>query len=363
LLIASQKGGVGKTTTALNLAALAAASGQRVLVLDADPLGSVVASLHLSRQGADDEDRPAFADPVTGAGAFWLNAVEGMDVVSPYPDDDTSESHLQAFIDRLPESSVAGRYDLLVIDAPPMLGPRPRILLRAADRVLVVQRAEPMSFRTLPAYLELFQEARRGGAPVQLAGILMTLPAGMPAGGNAELKLREKFPGLLPHSIPHDPEVNRALVMGQPLVVLNSASPAAKRYASLAKQMNLVESPALVGAAATAANLPVPARSAFVAAPPKPEPPQSLRSAAAVPATQPVSTQTPPEPPTRPVPSRTPTPTPPIGQPKAKPREHPLRLPEHAKHDEAYGLQQYLVLFGVMVAAAATGFLLVYLMR
>ena len=66
LLIASQKGGVGKTTTAINLATLAAQSGQRVLILDADPLGTVATSLQLSR--SDRDGKPPQPDRVTRLG-------------------------------------------------------------------------------------------------------------------------------------------------------------------------------------------------------------------------------------------------------------------------------------------------------
>lgn len=235
LLVASQKGGVGKTTTAVNLAALAAKAGGRVLLIDADPLGSVAASLQLSRD--PDAARP---DGVTGRGAVWSEVLPNLDVICPYPEDDTSDDRLFEFLDALPESPVARFFDRVVLDAPPMPGPRTKALLMAADELLVVQRAEPMSLRTLPVYLELVREAQRAGGTCRLKGILLTLPPGLPAGGKAEQSLRARFKGLLPQSIPFDPEINRALVLGRPAVVHSPSCPAAVQYRSLAASLGLV---------------------------------------------------------------------------------------------------------------------------
>lgn len=236
LLVASQKGGVGKTTTAVNLAALAARAGGRVLLIDADPLGSVAASLQLSRD-ADGSARP---DKVTGKGAAWADVLPNLDVVCPYPEDDTAEERLFEFLNELPNSPAARFYDRVIMDAPPMPGPRTKALLVAADEVLIVQRAEPMSLRTLPVYLELVREAQQAGGACRLRGILLTLPAGLPAGGKAEQALRARFKGLLPQTIPFDPEINRALVLGRPVVVNNPSCPAAVQYAALAASAGLV---------------------------------------------------------------------------------------------------------------------------
>jgi cellulose biosynthesis protein BcsQ len=242
----------------VNLAALAADGGSRVLLIDADPLGSVAASLQLARDAGDGP--AARPDGVTGRGATWAGVLPNLDVVCPYPADDTSEAHLFEFLDRLPASPVARFYDRVVLDAPPMPGPRTKALLKAADEVVVVQRAEPMSFRTLPVYLELVREARQEGGACRLRGILLTLPPGVPVGGKAERRLRDQFKGLLPQAIPFDPDVNRALVFGKPVVVHNPAGPVAAQFRALAASIGLVR------AAAAAAKERVPVGAAVPAA-------------------------------------------------------------------------------------------------
>ncbi|MFO0937367.1 MAG: ParA family protein [Gemmataceae bacterium] len=243
LLVASQKGGVGKTTTAVNLAALTGKSGARVLLIDADPLGSVSASLQLSRSGGEITPRP---DGVTGQGVVWSNVVPGVDVACPYPADSTTEEHLAEFMTRMSTSAIARFYDRVVIDSPPMLGPRLKSLLMASDDVVLVQRAEPMSFRTLPAYLELMREVKNEGGRCQFRGILLTLPPGMTGGGKAELSIRQRFKGIFPDVLPFCNEVNQALVLAQPVVESHPNAAASKAFQSLARQLGLINMTARV---------------------------------------------------------------------------------------------------------------------
>ncbi len=250
LLVASQKGGVGKTTTAVNLAALAAQAGSRVLLIDADPLGGVGASLLLTRDPdsdaradspeAEGRDAPR-PDGVTGRGALWTSVLNNLDVLSPYPADNTDDAELIDFLERVPESHLARSYDLVVIDAPAMMGASPKALLKAATEVLIVQRAEPMSFRTLPSYLEVMREVKAEGARVELRGILLTLPAGVALGSPAEVTIRHKFKGLLPQAIPFDAEIDRALLVGQPIVVVRPVNVVAKQYRALATALGLIQ--------------------------------------------------------------------------------------------------------------------------
>ena len=220
------------------------------MLIDADPLGGVAASLLLTRDPdsavradspeAEGRDAPR-PDGVTGRGALWTSVLNNLDVLSPYPADRPNDAELIEFLEAVPASPLARSYDLVVIDAPPMMGPSPKALLKAAGEVLIVQRAEPMSFRTLPSYLEVMREVKAEGARVELRGILLTLPAGVALGSPAEVTIRHKFKGLLPQAIPFDAEIDRALLVGQPIVVVRPVNVVAKQYRALATALGLIQ--------------------------------------------------------------------------------------------------------------------------
>ena len=91
LLVASQKGGVGKTTTAINLAAAAARAGVRALLLDVDPLSCISAALNLHEHPRRQSLRQAGVDL---PGVFVSGVVPGLDVISPYEDGSCADADL-----------------------------------------------------------------------------------------------------------------------------------------------------------------------------------------------------------------------------------------------------------------------------
>ncbi len=128
LLISSQKGGVGKTTTAINLAALAGQSGSRVLLVDCDPSGGISSSL-----GADLE---ASAD-----------ILPGVEIIRLEEDACPEVATLQTLLARVVSARYSGDYDLAILDSPPFLGEWLELLLGLSDEVVLVMRSDPMGFR------------------------------------------------------------------------------------------------------------------------------------------------------------------------------------------------------------------------
>ena len=189
LLVASQKSGIGKTTTSINLAAAAALAGTRVLLLDADPLSNVSTALHL---GSHPFRRPLRDSGVDLPGALVCDVLPGLDVLSPYEAGACSDADLDDLLRLLNTPQFQASYGCLVVDAPPFLGANPGQLVGACDGYVVVMRAEPLAHRTLPAFLELVQRSRRD-RPAPLHGILLTLPEGEPPGGRWERELRGRL--------------------------------------------------------------------------------------------------------------------------------------------------------------------------
>jgi chromosome partitioning protein len=235
LLVASQKGGVGKTTTSINVAAATALAGARVLLLDADPLSSISSSLKLAEHTQRQSLRQVGIDL---PGVLVSNVLPGLDVLSPYEDGGCSDDDLDALLALLAAPAFQECYGCLVVDTPPFLGANPPQLLATCDEYILVLRAEPLAARTLPAFLELVQ--RSSGDKIRMRGILLTLPEGEEMGGRWEREMRGRFgTRILGTVIPHDEAVSQAVLFGQIITQSNKESPAAAAYHHLVESLEL----------------------------------------------------------------------------------------------------------------------------
>ena len=137
LLVASHKGGVGKTTTCINLAATIAQAGSRVLLLDADPLSAIGASLNLAAHPGRQSLRQAGIDL---PGVLVTDIIPGMDLVSPYEEGSCNDTELSELLTMLAHSSFGDCYSTMIIDTPPFMGANPVELLNVCDEFVVVMR-------------------------------------------------------------------------------------------------------------------------------------------------------------------------------------------------------------------------------
>jgi len=246
LAVVSQKGGVGKTTTAINLAAALARRGTKTLLIDADPQGSVRFGLGMNaartRIGLSDflSGENQMQDIVRTTPLPWLRVVSAGSV-SESPTHDTylrdlaqSPRTLELF------NRARERGYTVIVDTPPGLGPVTHRVLACSQRVLVPLQCEPLALQTTTQILRGIRAALAENPGLTLDGILLTMvEPGNPASQRVAAYVREQLPrGLvLDMEVPRTAASVDAFAAGQPLVLRAPEDPAAQAYRALAEHL------------------------------------------------------------------------------------------------------------------------------
>lgn len=237
ILFASQKGGVGKTASAVNVACALAGAGNRVMIVDTDPIGSVAACFGVTI---------APGHP----GLFGLEQWELEDLVLPdvAPNldllpyaEDRRPVDLNALHRSLEELSkrVAGVYDYIIVDSRPSVADMTRRLCQVVDEVVVVFQCHPLAYRTLGGILGQLRDARSDGANARLLGLLLTMVDSTdPRQEQLEMHIRRSLgQALFPITIPFDASIAEGLMLDRPAVIHCPASPAAMAYKELTEHL------------------------------------------------------------------------------------------------------------------------------
>jgi chromosome partitioning protein len=242
--IANQKGGVGKTTTAVNLAACLADSGRQTLVVDLDPQCNATVTL-----GLDREARPSSYDTLCGDGTvaeaarpagpdnLWIvpanRDLAGASVELPTLE--RSEYRLREGL-----GPVRERFAATFLDCPPSLDPVTVNALTAADRVIVPVQAEYLALEGLVQFLDTLQSVRRKLNPsLILTGIVITMADDRTRlSQDVERELRDHFNELVLETVvPRSVRLAEAPSFALPVIAHAPTSRGATAYRALAEEV------------------------------------------------------------------------------------------------------------------------------
>ena len=244
LAVVSQKGGVGKTTTAINLASALARRGRKTLLVDVDPQGAVRHGVGL--MGA--EHPAGLADVLAGTHQLqdvvlatplpWMRVLLAGSVADS---GDHEEYHAQ--IARSPKlGELFGRARrrgyLVVVDTPPGLGAVTRRVLAHSQHVIVPLQCEPLALQTTSQILRAVRDASAENGGLVLDGILLTmLEEGNAVSQRVAAYVREQLPRelLFDVAIPRTMASIDAFAAGQPVVLRSPDDPASQAYTRLAE--------------------------------------------------------------------------------------------------------------------------------
>ena len=240
--IANQKGGCGKTTTAVNLSACLAAKGKRVLLIDLDPQGS--ATTHLAVRDFENTMYEAMMADLSLSEITTPTEINGLDIIPADKRLGKAEMEIAGKSiarERIlkPKVRIQDAYDFIIMDTPPNLGFLTINAMVASDTVLVPIQTEFFAIQGLSMILDLAKAISEGlGQDLKLRYLLTMYDARTKMGKEVITRVRELlgddvFKVVIPRSI----KLAEAPSYGKPIHLIDPEAPAAKAYSQLAEEM------------------------------------------------------------------------------------------------------------------------------
>lgn len=245
IAVANQKGGVGKTTTSINLSACLAEAGKKVLVIDADPQGNTTSGLGLDKNDIEDTIYNIMLGEKTIEETIKKTCVEGLDIVPSNISLTGAEIELigkdsREFILKENIEKISNNYDFILIDCPPSLNIITINALTASDTVLVPIQCEYFALEGLEQLLHTIGLVRdRLNTSLDIEGIVFTM---FDARTNLSLQVVEEVKRSLGDSvyrsiIPRNVRLGEAPSHGLPITLYDSKSKGAESYRLLAEEV------------------------------------------------------------------------------------------------------------------------------
>ena len=244
--LVNQKGGVGKTTTAINLAAYLAKLGQRVLVVDLDPQANATSSLGVDKHGVQSSTYEVIINEDAPAGFILFNERLNLSLLPSSPALAGAEVELveepgREFRLRNALDSLDDKYDYILIDCPPSLGLLTvNGLVAAEDGVLVPVQCEYLALEGLGQLTQTIQRVQSSLFPgLRVRGVILTMYDPRTNLSHDVVKeVNNHFPGQVFKSVvPRSIRLAEAPSYGLPISAYSPSSVGAQAYEALAKEL------------------------------------------------------------------------------------------------------------------------------
>jgi len=245
IAVANQKGGVGKTTTAINLGACLGDLGRSILIVDADPQGNATGGLGVDRRSLEYSLYDCLIGDVEPVKALRASAFRGLWLLPSSIDLAGAEIEMVGMTERENRlkrvvAKLRDNYDFVLIDCPPSLGLLTVNALAAADSVLIPIQCEYYALEGLTQLLNTIKLVRgRLNASLELEGVLLTMFDGRT---NLSLQVAEEVKRYFRDKvyrtvIPRNVRLSEAPSHGKPITVYDPRSRGAEVYRELAEEV------------------------------------------------------------------------------------------------------------------------------
>ena len=242
--VANQKGGVGKTTTAVNIAAAVAKLDNKVLLVDIDPQGNATSGVGVNKRDVEHSSYELITQPSESPNTVIHSEFKNLDIIPASIDLAGAEVEMVDMENRVMRikdalKKIKRNYDFIFLDCPPSLGLITLNAFAASDSVLVPMQCEYYALEGLSQLMSTIKQVKKlYNKNIKLEGVLLTMYDGrLNLTVQVVNELKKYFPDkLFSTSIPRNVRLSEAPSFGQPVIYYDASSRGAKAYTALAKE-------------------------------------------------------------------------------------------------------------------------------